>query len=51
MTSQHLAGVGATRGHTHACSYAIARSSWFTMPILGVNTDPKPRPRRFARIS
>lgn len=51
-TSQHLAGVGTTRAHAHACSYAITRGSWsIVMPFLGVNTAPKPGPRRHLRIS
>lgn len=53
MTSQHhLAGVGTTRAHADACSYAIPRASWsIVMPFLGVNTATKPGPRRHLRIS
>lgn len=49
VISQHQAGAGIARVHAYPC--AMTRASWSIVPFLGVNTDTKPRPRRFSRIS
>jgi hypothetical protein len=49
VMSQHSAHTGLARAHAYPC--ATTRGSWFVMPFIGVNTDQKPRPRRYLRIS
>ena len=48
VMSQHQAQTGLARAHAYACA---TRGSWFVMPFIGSNTDTKPRPRRYPRIS
>ena len=47
--SQHLALAGNARAHAYSC--AMTRGTWLVVPFAGIATDPKPRPRRFTRIS
>jgi hypothetical protein len=49
VMSQHQAGAGTAHVHAYPC--AMTRASWASWAFLAVITDPKPRPRRFSRIS
>jgi len=44
-----LGGAGHARAHAYSC--AMTRGTWLVVPFAGIATDPKPRPRRFTRIS